>query len=70
MVTTWEDVRKRRETKTGNYEDPTPEMLNDPLWNAIYNEIHDWDINVPSEYGGYCSSTGNHATAIYNAIKR
>jgi hypothetical protein len=55
---------------TFNYQDPTPEMLSDPLWNAIWNEIKTWDINVPTEYAGYCGATGNHATAIYLAIRR
>jgi hypothetical protein len=67
-MTTWAEVEKRRQTKTGNYQDPSSEMLKDPLWNAIYEEIRDWDINVPSEYTGYCGALGNHATAIYNAI--
>jgi hypothetical protein len=53
---------------TGNYQDPTPDMLNDPLWNAIWEEIKGWDINVPDEYIGYMGATGNHVTAIYRAI--
>lgn len=55
--------------RSGNYQDPTPEMLADPLWNAIWEEIKHWDVNVPSEYAGYCGATGNHATAIYLAIR-
>ena len=70
MVTTWSDVEARRNTKTGNYQDPTEAMLQDPLWNASFNEIRDWDVNVPSEYGGYCACTGNHATAIFLAIQK
>ena len=59
----------KMEPATFHYSDPTPEMHNDPLWNAIWNEIKTWDVNVPTEYGGYCSVTGNHVTAIYLAIK-
>jgi DNA-directed RNA polymerase subunit RPC12/RpoP len=54
---------------SGNYSDPTPEMLADPLWNAVWEEIKHWDINVPSRYNGYMNATGNHATAIFKAIK-
>lgn len=67
-MTTWAEVERRRNTKTGNYQDPTPKMLKNPAWNAIYEEIKDWDINIPSEYAGYCAATGNHATAIFNAL--
>jgi hypothetical protein len=63
-------IKARDAASSRNYSDPTPEMLSDPLWNAIYNEIQAWDINVPSEYGGYCGATGNHATAIFLAIKK
>lgn len=49
--------------------DPTPEMLADPLFDAIWNVIKTWDINVPHIYVGYCGATGNHARVIYDAIK-
>jgi len=48
--------------------DPTPEMLQDPLFNKIWETIKTWDINVPAIYAGYCGATGNHARAIYDAI--
>lgn len=55
---------------TNNYQDPTPEMLNDPMWNAIWDEIKTWDIAVPGVHNGSPSgATGNHATAIYLAIR-
>lgn len=57
------------EPATFNYSDPTPTMLEDIMWNAIWDEIKTWDINVPTEYNGYCGATGNHVTAIYLAIK-
>lgn len=51
--------------------DPTPEMLNgDPVFDAIWNAIKTWDINVPHAYSGYCGATGNHARAIYDALPR
>jgi hypothetical protein len=44
-------------------------MLADPLFNAIWNVIKNWDISVPHIYVGYCGATGNHARVIYDAIK-
>lgn len=55
---------------TIDWPDPTPEMLaSDPLFDAIWNTIKSWDINVPEAYGGYCGATGNHVRAIYDAVK-
>jgi hypothetical protein len=53
---------------SNNYSDPTQAMLNDSVWLAIWEEIKNWDINVPNEYSGYCGATGNHVTAIYLAM--
>lgn len=62
-------LRAGMEPCTFNYADPTDEMHKDPLWIAIWDEIKTWDINVPTEYGGYSEATGNHVTAIYLAIQ-
>lgn len=51
------------------YRDPTPEELDDPIFNKIWNIIKHWDINVPSEYNGYMGACGNHVCAILDAIK-
>lgn len=48
---------------------PTEEQLNDPIWNAIYDVIKSWDVNVPDFYQGYCEANGSHATLIHEAIK-
>lgn len=48
--------------------DPTPEMLDDPKFNLIWEVIRSWDINVPGAYSGYCGATGNHARAIFDAL--
>jgi hypothetical protein len=48
--------------------DPSPEMLNDPTFNAIWDAIKTWDVNVPAVYDGYCGATGNHARAIFDAV--
>lgn len=50
--------------------DPTPEMLdNDALFDAIWETIKSWDVNVSAVYSGYCGASGNHARAIYDAVK-
>lgn len=51
------------------WRDPTPEELEDPQFNAIWNVIKTWDINVPEAYNGYCGATGNHVVAILDALK-
>lgn len=54
---------------TAPWPDPTPEMLADPLFEAIWQAIKTWDINVPGAYGGYMGATGNHARAVFDAIQ-
>lgn len=72
VLTRHQDAQIRRENgllpATYNYEDPTPEMHNDPIWQAIWDEIKTWDVNIPTEYTGYMGVNGNHATAIYKAV--
>lgn len=50
------------------YRDPEEWELALPLFNAIWNEIKSWDINVPDQYHGYCGATGNHVCAIMDAV--
>lgn len=49
--------------------DPTPEMLDSPEFEAVWQCIKTWDINVPGAYGGYCGATGNHVRAILDALR-
>jgi hypothetical protein len=49
--------------------DPTPGMLSDPRFEAIWQAIKEWDINVPRAYAGYCGATGNHVRAILDALE-
>jgi hypothetical protein len=51
------------------YRDPTPAELQSPLFEAIWQAIKSWDVNVPSEYEGYCGSSGNHVCVILDALK-
>jgi len=48
--------------------DPTPEMLETPEFEAVWQCIKRWDINVPDVYAGYCGATGNHVRAILDAL--
>lgn len=56
------------ETENPNWPDPTKAMLATPEFNAIWNVVRTWDVNVPHAYIGYCAATGNHARAIYDAL--
>jgi hypothetical protein len=49
---------------------PTPEMLADPRFEAVWQCIREWDIGVPAVYGGYCTATGNHVRAILDALAK
>ena len=54
--------------QTGEWPDPTPEMLETVLFDTIWRAIKTWDVNVPHAYSGYMGATGNHARAIYDAV--
>lgn len=49
--------------------DPTQGMLASPEFEAIWQCIKKWDINVPNVYAGYMGATGNHVRAILDALK-
>jgi hypothetical protein len=69
---TIQEIHPRRQTEPVNkiaWPDPTPEMLHDPKFEAVWQLIKSWDINVPEAYGGYCHATGNHVRAILDALK-
>ena len=61
-------VRDIEQEQGKRWRDPTPEMLNDPLFDTIWNVIKTWDIGVSEEYDGHCGATGNHVRAIYEAV--
>jgi hypothetical protein len=56
--------------RTIEWPDPTPEMLASPKFEAVWQAIKSWDINVPEAYGGYCGATGNHVRAILDALAK
>ena len=52
-----------------NFPDPTPEMLTAPEFEAIWQCIKSWDINIAEHYNGYMGATGNHVRAILDALR-
>lgn len=54
--------------RTKEWPDPTPEMLADPRFEAVWQAIKSWDINVAGAYSGYMGATGNHVRAILDAL--
>ncbi len=53
---------------TEAWPNPTPEMLATPEFEAVWQCIKSWDINVPAAYNGYSGATGNHVRAILDAL--
>lgn len=49
--------------------DPTPDMLASAEFEAVWQCIKSWDVNVPDVYCGYMGCTGNHVRAILDALK-
>ena len=47
---------------------PTPEQLDSPQFEAIWQVIRTWDVNVPEHYRGYCGANGSHVALILNAL--
>lgn len=64
-VTAVDGFKRSRE-----WPDPTPEMLASPEFEAVWQLIKSWDINVPEAYSGYCHATGNHVRAILDALPK
>jgi len=47
---------------------PTEEDLASPEFEAIWQVIKTWDVNVPSHYEGYCGANGSHVKMILDAM--
>jgi hypothetical protein len=47
---------------------PTPADLADPVFQAIWSVIKDWDVNVPDHYEGYSHCSGSHVKLILEAL--
>lgn len=48
---------------------PSGADLSDPLFEAIWQEVKSWDVNVPRFYAGYCGASGSHVMLILNAVR-
>jgi hypothetical protein len=48
---------------------PTPEEMASPQFEAIWNIIKTWDINVPEYYSGYSGGNGSHVKLILDELK-
>lgn len=48
---------------------PSKEEQNSPEFNAIWNIIKTWDINVPEFYSGYTEGNGSHVKLLLDALK-
>lgn len=55
-------------SETKSWTDPVPEMITNPVFEAIWQVIKTWDIAVPDAYSGYCGATGTHVIAIMDAL--
>ena len=50
-----------------HWPDPTPEMIDTPEFEAVWQAMKGWDIET--QHGdGYCGTTGNHVRAILDAL--
>jgi hypothetical protein len=49
---------------------PTEEMMTTAEFEAVWQCIKKWDINVPDAYAGYCGATGNHVRAILDGLRK
>ena len=47
---------------------PTKEDLESPEFNAIWDVIKSWDINVPEYYSGYMGGNGSHVKLILQSL--
>ena len=48
---------------------PTEAELASPEFEAIWQVIKSWDVNVPTHYEGYCGANGSHVKIILDALR-
>lgn len=49
---------------------PTEADLKDPLFEAVWQAIKAWDVNVPGYYEGYTGASGSHVMLILDEIRK
>lgn len=54
----------------GDMPNPTNADLNSPEFEAIWQVIKSWDVNVPEFYDGYCGANGSHAKLILDVLRK
>lgn len=47
---------------------PSEGRLASPEFEAVWQCIKEWDINVPRAYVGYCGANGSHVELILQAL--
>lgn len=47
---------------------PTEEQIASPEFQALWEVIKSWDINVPEFYKGYCGANGSHVMLLLGAL--
>jgi hypothetical protein len=47
---------------------PTEEQRESPEFEAVWQAIKTWDVNVPEYYDGYCGANGSHVKLIVDGI--
>lgn len=63
------DLTRTTASPLGEMPNPTPEQMESPEFNAIWQTIKSWDVNVPEFYNGYCGANGSHVVLILNALE-
>jgi hypothetical protein len=48
---------------------PTERDLQNSTFEAIWQVIKTWEVNVPEYYVGYCGANGSHVKLILDAIR-
>jgi hypothetical protein len=48
---------------------PSNEEMNSQLFNDLFDEMKNWDINIPDYYSGYCGGNGSHVKILLDIIK-
>lgn len=70
MTSSWLVTEKEGEMREDKeMPSPTPEQIVDPVFQAIWQAIKTWDVNVPEYYDGYCGANGSHVMLIVDALK-
>lgn len=64
-----EDINEPVKSPLADMSNPTETDLSDPVFEAIWQVIKSWDVNVPEHYSGYMGATGNHVMLILKAVK-